>query len=64
MSEDDLIEGLASHLNISRDAVEYRLANLGAWVPLQLSQPCSLLRVGGARPLECEQAAAISGSAW
>ena len=33
-SEDDLLDGLAKHFNVSRDAVEYRLANLGAWGPL------------------------------
>ena len=33
-SEDDLLDGLAEHFSVSWDAVEYRLANLGAWGPL------------------------------
>lgn len=30
----DLIEELATHFDVSREAVEYRLANLGLWGPL------------------------------
>ena len=33
-SEDELVGELAEQFEVSREAVEYRLANLGVWGPL------------------------------